>query len=43
MHAAASSVGQAIIQMAVRKGIVVYATARSDEKCEVIIFTNQVT
>lgn len=33
LHAAASSVGQAAIQMAVRKGITVFATARSDEKC----------
>ena len=33
LHAAASSIGQAAIQMAVRKGIKVFATSRSAEKC----------
>ncbi len=33
LHAASSSIGQAAIQLAVRKGIKVFATARSDDKC----------
>ena len=32
MHAAASSIGQALIQMCVRKGVRVYATCRSADK-----------
>ena len=35
LHAAASSVGQAAIQMLVRKGIKVFATSRSEAKLEV--------
>jgi putative PIG3 family NAD(P)H quinone oxidoreductase len=33
LHAAASSVGQAAIQMLVRKGVTVFTTCRSDVKC----------
>lgn len=33
IHAAASTIGQTLIQMCVRKGIVVFATCRSAEKC----------